>query len=69
MPDGGPLRSSQTIAAAVVGESAVVRLLNGVRLKVEIIPELRISSRHSSHTEAHILPHSDDRVTVLSWME
>lgn len=55
--------------AVVVSESAIVRLLDGGTLVAEIIPELWILNRYSSHIEAPILTRSDDQVTVLSRVE
>lgn len=55
--------------AVVVSESAIVRLMDKGTLMAEIMPELWILSRHSSHIEAPVLTRSDDQVTVLSRME
>lgn len=55
--------------AVVVSESAIVRLLDGGTLVAEIIPELWILNRYSSHIDAPILTRSDDQVTVLSRVE
>jgi DNA integrity scanning protein DisA with diadenylate cyclase activity len=55
--------------AVVVSESAIVRIMDDGTLVAEIIPELWILSRHSSHIEAPILTRSDEHVTVLSRME
>lgn len=55
--------------AVVVSESAIVRLMDEGTLMAEIMPELWILSRHSSHIDAPILTRSDDQVTVLSRME
>lgn len=52
--------------AVVVSESAIVRLMDEGMLMAEIMPELWILSRHSSHIEAPVLTRSDDQVTVLS---
>jgi len=38
-------------------------------LVAEVIPELWLLSRHSSHIEAPILTRSDDQVTVRSRAE
>ncbi len=55
--------------SVVVSESAVVRLLDSGTLVAEIIPELWILNRYSSHIDAPILTRSDDQVTVLSRVE
>lgn len=55
--------------AVVVSESAIVRLMDKGTLMAEIMPELWILSRHSSHIEAPVLSRSDEQVTVLSRME
>lgn len=55
--------------AVVVSESAIVRLMDKGTLVAEIMPELWILSRHSSHIEAPVLTRSDEQVTVLSRME
>lgn len=55
--------------AVVVSESAVVRLMDEGTLVAEIIPELWILNRYSSHIEAPVLTRSDEQVTVLSRME
>lgn len=55
--------------AVVVSESAIVRLMDEGTLMAEIMPELWILSRHSSHIEAPILTRSDEQVTVLSRVE
>lgn len=55
--------------AVVVSESAIVRLMDEGTLMAEIMPELWILSRHSSHIEAPILTRSDEQVTVLSRIE
>lgn len=55
--------------AVVVSESAIVRLMDDGTLVAEVIPELWILSRHSSHIDAPVLTRSDDQVTVLSRVE
>lgn len=55
--------------AVVVSESSVVRLFDDGELFAEVIPELWIMSRYSSHIDAPIFTQSDDQVTVLSRME
>lgn len=55
--------------AVVVSESAVVRLLDDGALVAEIIPELWLLTRYSSHIEAPVLTRSDEQVTVLSRVE
>ncbi len=55
--------------AVVVSESAIVRLMDDGVLMAEIMPELWILSRHSSHIDAPVLTRSDDQVTVLSRAE
>jgi DNA integrity scanning protein DisA with diadenylate cyclase activity len=55
--------------AVVVSESAVVRLLDDGALVAEVIPELWILNRYSSHIEAPVLTRSDDQVTVMSRVE
>jgi diadenylate cyclase len=55
--------------AVVVSESAIVRLMDRGTLMAEIMPELWILSRHSSHIDAPVLTRSDEQVTVLSRME
>lgn len=55
--------------AVVVSESAIVRLMDDGVLMAEIMPELWILSRHSSHIEAPVLTRSDDQVTVMSRVE
>lgn len=55
--------------SVVVSESAIVRLLDSGTLVAEIIPELWILNRYSSHIDAPILTRSDDQVTVLSRVE
>lgn len=55
--------------AVVVSESAIVRLLDEGTLVAEIIPELWILNRYSSHIDAPILTRSDDQVTVMSRVE
>lgn len=55
--------------AVVVSESAVVRLMDEGTLVAEIIPELWILNRYSSHIEAPVLTRSDEQVTVLSRIE
>lgn len=55
--------------AVVVSESAVVRLLDDGELVAEIIPELWILDRYSSHLEAPVLTRQDEQVTVLSRVE
>ena len=52
--------------AVVVSESAVVRIMEDGALVAEIIPELWILNRYSSHIEAPVLTRSDDQVTVMS---
>lgn len=55
--------------AVVVSESAIVRIMDDGKLEAEIIPELWILNRYSSHLEAPILTRSDEQVTVLSRIE
>jgi DNA integrity scanning protein DisA with diadenylate cyclase activity len=55
--------------AVVVSESAVVRLMDDGELVAEIIPELWILTRYSSHIDAPVLTRSDEQVTVLSRVE
>jgi len=55
--------------AVVVSESAIVRLLDGGEVVAEVIPELWILSRSSSHIDAPMLTRSDEQITVLSRME
>jgi len=52
-----------------VSESAIVCLMDDGVLMAEIMPELWILSRHSSHIEAPVLTRTDDQVTVLSRVE
>lgn len=61
-------RATPTVAV-VVSESAVVRLMDDGALVAEIIPELWILSRYSSHIEAPIPTRSDEQVTVLIRVE
>jgi len=61
-------RATEAVAV-VVSESAVVRLMDGGTLVAEIIPELWILSRYSSHIEDPVLTRSDEQVTVLSRIE
>lgn len=55
--------------AVVVSDSAIVRLLDAGELVAEIIPELWILNRYSSHIEAPMLTRSDEQVTVMSRVE
>lgn len=55
--------------AAVVSESAVVRLMDDGALVAEILPELWLLDRYSSHIDAPVHTRSDDQVTVLSRIE
>lgn len=55
--------------AVVVSKSAIVRLLDNGELVAEIIPELWILDRYSSHIEAPVLTRQDEQVTVLSRVE
>lgn len=55
--------------AVVVSQSAVVRLMDNGALVAEIIPELWMLDRYSSHIEAPILTRQDEQVTVLSRVE
>lgn len=61
--------AATSAVAVVVSESAIVRLMDDGTLVAEVIPELWILSRHSSHIDAPVLTRSDDRVTVLSRKE
>lgn len=55
--------------AVVVSESAIVRLFDNGELVAEIIPELWILDRYSSHIEAPVLTRQDEQVTVLRRVE
>jgi len=55
--------------AVVVSESTIVRIMDEGELVAEIIPELWILNRYSSHIEAPVLSRSDEQVTVLSRVE
>ena len=50
----------------MVSESAIVRFMDDGTLVAEVVPELWILSRHSSHVEAPILARGDDQATVRS---
>lgn len=52
--------------AVVVSTSAIVRIMDDGELVAEIIPELWILDRYSSHIEAPVLARSDEQVTVMS---
>lgn len=60
---------STSAVAVVVSESAVLRLMDGGALVAEIIPELWLLSRYSSHIEDPVLTRSDAQVTVRSRVE
>jgi DNA integrity scanning protein DisA with diadenylate cyclase activity len=55
--------------AVVVSQSAIVRIMDDGELVAEVIPELWILNRYSSHIEAPVLTRSDEQVTVLSRVE
>lgn len=52
-----------------VSESSVVRVFDDGELISEIIPELWLFRRYSSHLKGPISQHSDDNLTVLSKAE
>lgn len=51
--------------AVVVSESSVVRIFDGGELIAEIIPELWLMDRYSSHIKAPVSRRRSDEVTVL----
>jgi DNA integrity scanning protein DisA with diadenylate cyclase activity len=55
--------------AVVVSQSAVVRLFDDGELVAEVLPELWMLSRYSSHIEAPVFTRSSDQVTVRSRVE
>ena len=55
--------------SVVVSERAIVRIMDDGDLVAEIIPELWILNRYSSHIEAPVLRRSDKEVTVSSRAE
>jgi DNA integrity scanning protein DisA with diadenylate cyclase activity len=55
--------------AVVVSESAVVRLFDDGDLIAEILPELWMLSRYSSHVDAPHVTRTEDQVTVVSKAE
>lgn len=62
--------TKETNAVAVaVSESAVVRIFDDGELISEIIPELWLFRRYSSHLKGPISQHSDEKLTVLSKAE
>ncbi len=62
--------TKETDAVSVtVSESSVVRVFDDGELISEIIPELWLFRRYSSHLKGPISQHSDDKLTVLSKAE
>lgn len=55
--------------AVVVSQSAVVRLFDNGELVAEILPELWMMSRYSSHIEAPVFTQTSERMTVRSKVE
>jgi DNA integrity scanning protein DisA with diadenylate cyclase activity len=55
--------------AVVVSQSAVVRLFDGGELVAEVLPELWMLSRYSSHIDAPVFTRTSDQVTVRSKVE
>lgn len=52
--------------AVVVSQSAVVRLFDDGELVAEVLPELWMLSRYSSHIDAPVLTQTSDQVTVCT---
>lgn len=52
--------------AVVVSQSAVVRLFDDGELVAEVLPELWMLSRYSSHIDAPVLTRTSDQVTVCT---
>lgn len=55
--------------AVVVSQSAVVRLFDDGELFAEVLPELWMMSRYSSHIDAPVFTRSSDQVTVRRKIE
>jgi DNA integrity scanning protein DisA with diadenylate cyclase activity len=66
---GASITRRTKAVAVVVSESSIVRLFDNGELISEIIPELWLLNRYSSHLEAPVLTRSDEQVTVLSRVE
>lgn len=55
--------------AVVVSQSAVVRLFDDGELVAEVLPELWMLSRYSSHIEAPVFTRTSEQVTIRSKAE
>lgn len=55
--------------AVVVSQSAVVRLFDDGELVAEVLPELWMLSRYSSHIDAPVFTRTSEQVTVRSKVE
>jgi hypothetical protein len=66
---GAAITKHTGCVSVVVSTSAIVRLFDNGELVAEVIPELWILNRYSSHIDAPLLTRSDEQMTVLSRME
>jgi DNA integrity scanning protein DisA with diadenylate cyclase activity len=66
---GAAITKHTGCVSVVVSTSAIVRLFDNGELVAEVIPELWILNRYSSHIDAPLLTRSDEQMTVLSLME
>lgn len=68
----GPAQASpgpRGLQAVVVSESTTARLMDDEPLVAEIIPELWILNRYSSHIDVPILARGDEQGTARSQVE
>ncbi len=66
---GAAITKHTRCVSVVVSTSAIVRLFDDGVLVAEVIPELWILNRYSSHIDAPLLTRSDEQVTILSRLE